>query len=392
MDNLIITPNYVTQFHCLGPACEDSCCKHWTVYFDKKSYKKTISNPAFASLAKIAFVEIKENKDNWASIKLDDKGACPFLTQEELCKIHQEAGASALSYTCQTYPKKDNLIGKNKYQSLSLSCPEAARLVLFDPDAFQFQAHNSGNKKPVKPSPVWLEKSYEYCLDLLINADLDWEQALLAIGLLVKTAESASQYQVSIAELDNRHDQLKRFAQTGLMAQQFEKLPYETSLQASLFVTIHNELCSINPRSEQPRFSELNSAINQVCNQENQYSLDAINLGWNQAALPALEKNADVFERFILYYLFHNHFPGPETRSPSRNFILLVVDCFMTRCYLSAMALKNKDLSEREIVLCFQVYQVVRQHRLTFVERLEEIIEECGLNTISAVMTLLKTR
>jgi lysine-N-methylase len=391
MDNLIITPNYVAEFNCVGPTCEDSCCKHWTVYFDKKSYKNTVSNPAFADLAKIAFVEIKQSKEHWASIKLDEQGACPFLTQEELCKIHQVGGESALSYTCKTYPKKDTFVGKNKYQSLSLSCPEVARLVLFDPNAFQFQSHNSGNKKPTKPSPIWLEKSYDYSLDLLINANLDWEQALLSIGLLSKTSENASQYQIPIEELDNRHYQLKRFAESGLMAQQYEKIPYETSHQANLFVAIHAELCSINPRSEQPRFSELNSAIDLVCNEDNHYSIDVINQGWNQVALPALEKNPDVFERYILYYLYHNHFPGPETQTPSQSFILLVIDCFIIRCYLSAMALKNKELNQREIILCFQVYLVVRQHNPTYTERLLAILEECSLNSISAVMTLLKT-
>ncbi|ABE54040.1 protein of unknown function UPF0153 [Shewanella denitrificans OS217] len=391
MDNLIITPNYVTEFNCVGPACEDSCCKNWTVYFDKKSYKHTISNPAFADLAKIAFVEIKESKENWASIKLDEQGACPFLTQEELCKIHQVGGEAALSYTCKTYPKKDTLVGKDKYQSLSLSCPEAARLVLFDPNAFQFQSHNGGNKKPAKPSPVWLEKSYQYSLDLLINANLDWELALLAIGLLIKTAEDASQYQIPIEELDKRHDQLKRFAESGLMAQQFEKTPYASQLQANLFVTIHSELCKINPRSGKARFGELNLAIEQACNEDNHYSIDLINQAWNQVAQPALKENPDVFERYILYYLFHNHFPGPVTQTPSQSFILLAIDCFMIRCYLSAMALKNNGINQREIILCFQVYQVIRQHRSSFVARLEELVEECGLNSISAVMTLLKT-
>jgi lysine-N-methylase len=391
MDNLIITPNYVTEFNCVGPACEDSCCKNWTVYFDKKSYKNTISNPAFADLAKIAFVEIKESKDNWASIKLDDQGACPFLTQEELCKIHQVGGETALSYTCKTYPKKDTLVGKDKYQSLSLSCPEAARLVLFDPNAFQFQSHNGGNKKPTKPSPVWLEKSYQYSLDLLINANLDWDLALLSIGLLMKTSESASQYLIPIEELDKRHEQLKRFALSGLMAQQFEKLPFEPNHQANLFVTMHAELCSINPRSDQPRFSELNAAIDLVCNEDNHYSLENINQGWHQVALPALEQNPDIFERYILYYLFHNHFPGSETQTPSQAFTLLVIDCFIIRCYLSAMALKNDGLSQRDIILCFQAYLVVRQHRQTYTERLLAILEECGLNSISTVMTLLKT-
>ena len=42
MNNLVITPNYVNIFSCIGPKCEDSCCNDWGIYFDKKTYKKIV--------------------------------------------------------------------------------------------------------------------------------------------------------------------------------------------------------------------------------------------------------------------------------------------------------------------------------------------------------------
>jgi lysine-N-methylase len=392
MDNLIIKANYVNLFSCVGPACEDSCCNDWNIHFDKKSYKNTVRNPEFAALAKIAFKEVKTSVDDWAVIKLDSHGGCPFLNEQKLCQIHAKLGESALSHTCKTYPKVSNLIGGNKYESLGISCPEVAKIVLFDPNAFQFEALSSGHKTPAKPSPVWLEKSYEYSLDLLVSAQLDWEQALFAIGLLIKTSDNVLHHQAPIIELDNRLSQLTQFAASGLLTEQFKQISYTAKPQEILFFQIHSELCQAHSRSGRPRFTELNDAVISACNEDNDYSIALLNQAWNEYALPSLIDYPDLFDRYILYYLFHNHFPYLSTPDPSKAFRLLTLDCFMIRCYLSALALKNKGLSQKDIILGFQVYQVVRQHNSDFIEKIDNLMKECGLSSVPAAISLLKTK
>lgn len=392
MSHHIFRPNYVNLFNCIGPSCEDSCCNDWGIYFDKKSYKKTLANPLFSSLAKIAIVEVKTDKHQWAKINLDEQGACPFLDEQKLCQIHAKAGAEALSDTCKIYPRANNYIDGNKYESMSMSCPEVARILLFHPDAFQFEAQVSGHKAPIKASPIWREKSYDYCLELLVSTQLDWEQALLAIGLLVKTSESARQQQIPVTDLDTRFVQLQKFAASGMLTEQYQQISYSEAPQSTLFVAMHNELCQIHSRRARPRFTELNLAINQACNEENNYSIKTLNQAWNDIALPALAAYPDLFDRYILYYLFHNHFPFPEDQDAGKSYRLLVLDCFVIRCYLSAMALKNNGLSQTDIVLCFQIYQVVRQHRSVFADRIEAIMKECGLDSVPAAISLLKTK
>lgn len=392
MSHLIIKPHYVNLFSCIGPECEDSCCNDWGIYFDKKSYKNTLADPRFASLAKIALVELKTSKEHWAKIKLDEHGACPFLNEQKLCQIHVKAGEDALSHTCKTYPRFSNVIGGNKFESMSMSCPEVTRLILFHPDAFHFDAQLSGHKTPAKASPVWLEKSYEYSLELLISCQLDWEQALLAIGLLIITSESARLNQIPVTELDTRYQQLQQLAKAGQLKEQYLQIPYSQAPQSTLFVAMHNELCQIHARSDRPRFTELNQAINQACNEDNGYSITTLNLAWNDIALPALADYPDLFERYILYYLFHYHFPAQEEHDPKKSYRLLVLDCFIIRCYLSAMAFKNNGLTQRDIILCFQVYLLVRQHRNVFADRIEGIMRECGLDSVPAAISLLKTK
>lgn len=80
-----------------------------------------------------------------------------------------------------------------------------------------------------------------------------------------------------------------------------------------------------------------------------------------------------------------------HSQQPWMAFRLLVIDCFMIRCYLSAMAFKNNGLTESDIVLCFQLYSVVRQHKAKFAEGINQTLQECGIDSIPAAISLLKT-
>ena len=392
MDNLIIKPGYVTLFQCIGPECEDSCCNDWRISFDKKSYKNTIKHPLLATTAKTAFIETKKSANDWADIRLNEQGVCPFVNEQKLCDVHAKAGVQALSHTCKTYPRIHKVIGGNKHESLYLSCPEVARLVLFSPDSFQFHSSISGVKQSSAASPVWLEKTHEYCLDLLVSMDVDWEQVLLAIGLLIKTCDQVRQNTLPIEELDKRLQQLKIYAQSGALTEQYKNLPYTPQPQMHAFMTVHNELCKTHSRGTRARFTSLNQAVGLLCNEENNYQIDGINQAWTEYAVPALVNHTDLFERYILYSIYHHHFPLMDSQQLSwEAFRLLVLDCFMIRCYLSAMAFKNKGLSESDIVMCFQIYQVARQHKTEFVESMSKTLEECGISSVPAAICLLKT-
>jgi lysine-N-methylase len=68
-----------------------------------------------------------------AFIKYPASLVCPFLSAERLCRIQQDYGADYLCVSCATYPRVPRRIEGLLEAPLSLSCPEAARLVLLDP-------------------------------------------------------------------------------------------------------------------------------------------------------------------------------------------------------------------------------------------------------------------
>ena len=52
--------------------------------------------------------------------------------------IQKELGAEALSYTCASFPRFFNSFGEQKECGLTVSCPEAARLILLHPEPITF--------------------------------------------------------------------------------------------------------------------------------------------------------------------------------------------------------------------------------------------------------------
>src|SRR5579863_2461440 len=139
----LIRPQYVTEFHCLGSDCVDTCCRGWDVTIDKATYdryQKLPATPLKLLMHSDITVNARETEDaTYAQVTLTEAQTCPFLSTERLCRIQQAYGEDYLSTTCAIYPRARNLVDGALEMSLFMSCPEAARLALLNPNAMQFE-------------------------------------------------------------------------------------------------------------------------------------------------------------------------------------------------------------------------------------------------------------
>jgi lysine-N-methylase len=135
-----LQPSYYGAFRCVGAVCEDTCCAGWRIPVDKETYRKyqSCSHPTLGPKLQtlVALNANPESNDNWAEIKLD-QGHCGFLT-EGLCQIQSTLGEELLSKNCAAYPRVTTMIDGVLERSLHLSCPEAARHALTNPQPIEF--------------------------------------------------------------------------------------------------------------------------------------------------------------------------------------------------------------------------------------------------------------
>ena len=73
---------------------------------------------------------------------------CPLLSVDSLCQIQSECGEDLLPNACKTYPRIIDFVANVEEKSLSLSCPEAARQVLLDPNLFNADLSGAGQSSP----------------------------------------------------------------------------------------------------------------------------------------------------------------------------------------------------------------------------------------------------
>ncbi|MGL5328087.1 MAG: flagellin lysine-N-methylase, partial [Peptostreptococcaceae bacterium] len=147
MKKTFLVPEYFLNFKCIGPSCEDTCCKGWNIYIDKDTYKKY---SAIASNKTDLGLKLKnnikkfdeKNINHYGKFSLDESGRCKFLSSNLLCEIQEKLGGMFLCNTCKHYPRMYSTINDDAEAYLTLSCPEAARQALLNENGISFYQHD----------------------------------------------------------------------------------------------------------------------------------------------------------------------------------------------------------------------------------------------------------
>lgn len=121
-------PSYFNEFKCIGSDCPDTCCAGWGIVVDDDSYNKYRKvDGEFGKRLNDSMI-IDEDGDRVFTLKGDKN--CSFLNENKLCDIYSEIGEESLCYTCKQYPRYLEGFGQLNEMGISLSCPEAARIII----------------------------------------------------------------------------------------------------------------------------------------------------------------------------------------------------------------------------------------------------------------------
>ncbi|HAT4214474.1 flagellin lysine-N-methylase [Clostridium perfringens] len=119
-------PNYFNEFKCIASECEDTCCAGWEIVIDDETHKRYEKvEGEFGEILRSKIV-----KSDGENIFLLNNGNCSFLNEKKMCEIYINIGEDHLCYTCQQFPRYTEEFLDLKEVGLSLSCPEAARIIL----------------------------------------------------------------------------------------------------------------------------------------------------------------------------------------------------------------------------------------------------------------------
>ncbi|MDO4804555.1 MAG: flagellin lysine-N-methylase, partial [Lachnospiraceae bacterium] len=131
---LLRIPDFYDSFHCLGGKCPDNCCigSELDIDDDTFAYYQAVEGPFGDRLRANMAAAVDSPEDGAHSFHLQVGGRCPFLNADNLCDISLELGPDALCSICTEYPRQAFEWGGVMEKSLTLSCPEAGRLLFLN--------------------------------------------------------------------------------------------------------------------------------------------------------------------------------------------------------------------------------------------------------------------
>lgn len=124
----MIRPLYFDSFSCLAGDCPDSCCKAgWEITVDESAFD--IYSALEGDIGCRFRNSLCEGADGDRIFKLDEHNVCPFYNCDGLCDLYIATGGK-MTEICTHYPRFYEEFDGFTEAGISVSCPEAIRLVL----------------------------------------------------------------------------------------------------------------------------------------------------------------------------------------------------------------------------------------------------------------------
>lgn len=402
----MLAPRCVSRFNCIGPACEDTCCANWEIEIDQPTLDRynAVADPKLAARFRDNLRPAPEHTPFVAAhVKLTEANACPFLNEQRLCDIQTQLGEDALSNTCLFYPRALRTVGGMVQQSLLLSCPEAARLALLDPNAMDLVTWteplgrrwffpDSIDTSVLAPDDVrhhyWDIRAL--IVQLLRCRDISLETRLFALGLALR--------KLTRPELPAWPEWLATFTSyvEGLAAieAQLANVPPQPRIQVEVArQLIVDRLFTMSiPR----RYRDCVTLVGQGLGLGSQAATDdAAELAYTSALeclyLPYMRDRPHVMENFVLNAVWSGLFPFVVGQWLFDGFAMLVVRYALAKLHLVGVAAASGELTDDLVVRTIQPLQRAVDHDPQYLARTLDLLRKHDVTSMAFMAILISS-
>lgn len=400
-----LQPRHVGSFACTGPACEDNCCTGWTVHIDKKTFNayRQVKQPMLAErlATQVKRVRSLNSEIQYARIEMDaTTQACPFM-EEKLCSIQREMGEDKLSDTCATYPRSNRVMGRQHEQSLTLSCPEAARLALLQADAMDFVEAPSR----VRPEVLTTIKGKNglstdvmssvrlFALQLMRTEGLELWQKLAVLGVFCEQLTQILKTS-GHARIPALLEETTAMVTGGAISEALSVMQPDYAIQVTVFsrlwqLKIKRKLSPVQEAVQ--KAVALGLGADPVTHEATQEQLIARYTA-GVARLPeAMKEVPFLLENYVINDMINEVFPFGEATADA-HFLKLVTRLGLVRLMLAAQCNDAKNLpTPEQMARTVQVFCRLYQHDSEFAKLVNAALNNTGWNSLEKIYRFLRT-
>lgn len=403
-DIQILLPQYVESFKCIGGRCEDTCCAGWCVNIDEKTYKKYKRVSDYEMKKKIGknIIRVRSNISVKRAAKMKMiNNQCSFLTDEKLCEIQQKLGSEYLCDICSMYPRMGNMINGIYEQYLTLSCPEAARLILINSNLMTFdvvkQSNSSIEKMHIKYNIYtdkmigWRKYIWEIravVIEILQVRKLTIEDRLLIIGLLCNKLDQYKDEEKKVLEvIEEYRYNINNDMYTGV----FDNVPKLLEMQVKLC----NEIIAlrVNGAVITERYNEcLEEMIEGLKLRENlewEGWTKVYDEAYQAYYKPYMNEHEYMMENYLVNYIFGKVFPILK-ECILDNYVEFIIHYVIMKMHLIGVGAKHQGLSEELVIRVFQSVSKTFEHNKQYFRDLMGLIVENKYNELAYMTILIK--
>lgn len=161
-------PDYYKKFNCIADKCPDTCCGKWQIVIDDDSLEKYEDYNG-------EYRDELRRKVNWKEgvFRHGRSGKCAFLRDDMLCDLYIHMGKESLCTTCREYPRHTEEFENVREISLSLSCPEVARILMNITDKVTFVTEEDDEDEVFDDFDYFLYSNLEDIREAILNVIQD---------------------------------------------------------------------------------------------------------------------------------------------------------------------------------------------------------------------------
>ena len=161
-------PDYYKKFSCIADKCPDTCCGKWQIVIDDDSLERYQEYDG-------DYRPELHRKVNWKEgvFRHGRSGKCAFLRDDMLCDLYIHMGKESLCTTCREYPRHTEEFENVREVSLSLSCPEVARILMNITDKVTFVTEEDDEDEMFDDFDYFLYSNLEDIREAILNVIQD---------------------------------------------------------------------------------------------------------------------------------------------------------------------------------------------------------------------------
>ena len=390
---IVLRPDYYEQFTCIASACPDSCCIGWKIEVDQLSFKKYRQVKGEFGKYLNSHVD-KERKDStyksYASICLDEQNRCSFLDSNNLCEIYKNLGEKYLCNTCKQYPRYIYRFDDRYEITLTISCPEIARLIIEHKEPITFTA-TEVEEAPYKVENMMDNRALhdilwdvrELLIDIAQNRNLPtWKRMVFikqAIGKVLQSIEDES-YSIQTLEV------LRAYTENEKSAQIIDKAGRDRIGKRELIkdileyrknLGIQNELFTRQVDMYLKFFEDITESNEELTALEDEFET-------------YMQTYDYIMENYAVYYLFANVMTTLWTLEIQKEIDLLIINYVLIKYFLFIVwKNKGKTLTLQDFIQVIYSFSRGMEHNFDYKDGIYEVFQKSNLVQMANLVELL---